>query len=300
MAAPVPSAIRRSHPDSFIAWAVESRCAPVVDNERLVDVRFEVPRDKWKQGGAGSSWFAQLRYFAKLREYNFDIGMDLQGHAKTALCLRLSGAKKRLAVRSKDPLANSLNPNPAPFRLEHTVEHNLEVLSAFGLFDSDATPIMPSLEDSRARIALLISSKPLATITVSTGNQLKNYPTENWLAVGRGLQRQGYQVAYLGGPGDPSVALPDSIDWVGKLPLEQTMAAVSLSDIHFAGDTGSGHMAAAYGVPVVSVFVGTSPARYRPYTERGVVVDGTSGVAPEQVLDAGLGLLERHGKALSH
>ncbi len=55
-------------------------------------------------------------------------------------------------------------------------------------------------------------------------------------------------------------------------------------------------MAAAYGVPVVSVFGPTNPVWYRPYTERGIVLkEGkrTEDVRPEAVLEAARELYAR-------
>jgi ADP-heptose:LPS heptosyltransferase len=71
------------------------------------------------------------------------------------------------------------------------------------------------------------------------------------------------------------------------------MAAVALSSVHLAADTGTGHIAAAYGTPVVSVFGPTQPQNYRPYTDRGIVLRGpedTTNVPPDDVLAAALKL----------
>ena len=67
------------------------------------------------------------------------------------------------------------------------------------------------------------------------------------------------------------------------------MSAVAHSMVHLAADTGTGHMAAAYGVPVVSVFGYTDMIEYRPYTENGVVLNAgksMDGVSPEQIVDS--------------
>jgi len=48
MAAWAATAIRNRHPDAFICWAVEERCAPVVDRNRLVDKIVEIPRERWR------------------------------------------------------------------------------------------------------------------------------------------------------------------------------------------------------------------------------------------------------------
>jgi ADP-heptose:LPS heptosyltransferase len=84
-------------------------------------------------------------------------------------------------------------------------------------------------------------------------------------------------------------------DYVGKLSLDKTMALVAASDLHLAADTGTGHMAAAYGVPVVSIFGPTDPRTYRPYsTHCRVLKEGnrTGDVPPTHVVEAATALLE--------
>lgn len=304
MAVPVADSIRRRYPDAHITWAVEPRCSPVIETKRLVNSLALFARDDWeKSRWSPSTWLDQLRAYTSLRKYRFDIGIDLQGHSKTALCLRLAKPKKRISARGHDALSKRLNPiTPIARGDMHTVEHNLLTLSQLGDFPTDARFVMPDLTEERAAVKKLFpSGKPVATISVSTGNRKKTYPLESWAKVGESLQKSGFCVAFLGGPGDPPSPLPGAVDLVGKLALADTMAAVSLSDIHLAGDTGSGHMAAAYGIPVVSVFGQTNPAHYRPYTERGMVLDGdgsTANVKPEEVILAADALLERKGEAI--
>jgi ADP-heptose:LPS heptosyltransferase len=136
---------------------------------------------------------------------------------------------------------------------------------------------------------------------VSTGHPKKCYSLSGWGKVGEELLNAGFAVAYLGGPGDHTPDVPGAIDWVGKLALDETMAAVRLSAVHLAGDTGTGHIAAAYGVPAVSVFGWSRPNRFRPLTDRGIVLDAgrnMDGVTPEQIVAAASHLAERQPRAI--
>src|SRR5690242_8041064 len=111
MSVPVAVSIRERFPDGFLIWAVETRCAAVVETETLVDRRMEFPRDKWKKARwSAQTWREQLARYLSLRKLKLDYGIDLQGHSKTALCLRLANPKARIAVRATDSLARMLNP----------------------------------------------------------------------------------------------------------------------------------------------------------------------------------------------
>jgi ADP-heptose:LPS heptosyltransferase len=302
MAVPAASVVRRCYEDAFIAWAVDSRCAAVVDTKRLVDLRYEIPREEWKQ--KGMSWWHQYRYFARLRPFRFDYGMDLQGHSKTAICLRIARPNKRIAARATDIFTRLINPVAKRYGSSHIVERNLEVLQQLGDFSGDATPIMPDYEPYVPRLVRDVPNLTnLVTISISAGHPKKVFPAERWEAVGRSLVSAGYTLGILGGARDVPPRVPGAIDWVGKLTLQESMAAVASSRLHLAADTGTGHIAAAYGVPVVSVFGYTKASVYRPYTESAIVLDAgksMSGVSAQDIIEAANSLIDHSPHALSH
>ncbi len=304
MAVPVAASVRRATPAAFIGWAVETRCAPVVDVESLVDARSDCPRDVWqRRAWSPGVWREQLRYFVGLRKLRFELGLDLQGHSKTAICLRLSGAPRRIAAGATDMLAKRLNPQLTPLGIvEHRVERNLRTLESLTGIRGEPLFAMPELKSETGRIRSSTHGR-LATIAVGAGRPQKAYAKENWALVAQELLSSGWNVAFLGGPSETAPETPGAVDMVGRLSLRESMAWVAASDLHLAGDTGTGHLAAAYGVPVVSVFGPTDPAEFRPYSTLARVLqrsDDPNGVAPGQLLEAALSLTEKHERAVSH
>ena len=299
MAAWAATSIRERHPDAFLCWAVESRCAPVVDRASLTSRVEEMPRERWKrQRWSPAVWGQQIAKYTGMRQMRFDLGLDLQGHSKTALCLRLARPKVRLAARANDVVAARLNPVPIPRPAGlHTVEWHTRLLETVGDYAQPERPAMPrDPEAARSMVERVGGDRPLATIAVSAGRPEKTYPAAGWKEVARGLAARGYRVAFLGGPGDPPIEVGGAVDLVGKLALSSTIEAIRLSAIHLAGDTGSGHIAAAVGVPVVSVFGATDPGRYRPYTTMGRVLregPDPAGVSPSAILEAARDLVGR-------
>lgn len=258
------TALRLQHPDAEIVWAAESRCAPVIDTDRLATSIYEIERRRWKRRPGPSSLAAELRAYLGIRKYEFDWGFDLQGHSKTALLLRIAKTKRRVAARATDPFAARLNPVLLGFeQAGHTVVRNLRVLSESGALELPSRPIMPPVTTPEA----LKDSTRLATIMTGAGHPSKLVPVEHWISVARGLLKEGWQVAFVGGPDDPRILLSNTLDLVGKLSLRETMGAIQASKLHLAGDTGTGHLAAAYGIPLISIFGPTDPAVFRPYAE---------------------------------
>lgn len=291
MAAHTASCIRRSYPADSLVWVVEERCAPVVDTERLATAKEIFQRAKWKRRAwSVRTYREQFAFFARLRAYRFDIGLDLQGHSKTAICLRLAKPARRLAVRATDGLARMLNP-VAKGLSGHTVERQRQALRQLGTFLGDSTPIMPPLKAERSAVRQRTGPGPYAVIAVGAGQPWKAYSQKNWATVAPALT---LPVIFVGGPGESAPKVPGAIDLVGKLDLAETMAAIAESRIVLAADTGAGHLAAAYGVPVVSIFGPTDPAEFRPYTSKGIVLrkgESPDLVTPDSVAAAAKELL---------
>jgi ADP-heptose:LPS heptosyltransferase len=285
MAAYTATAIREKEPDATIDWAIETRCRPVLNEELLIDSTIDFRRDEWRRRRwSPTVWREQLSRFSALRKRRYEFGMDLQGHSKTAICLRIARPQRRIAAFATDALSARLNPllpgNPDSV---HRVEKMLQAAQCFGDFSMPISPIMPSYPPVDWGNGKLIS------ISTGAGAKIKQYPADQWAQVGAAMVADGFRVALLGASSDPKITIPGTEDYVGKLPLAETISVVATSSVHLAADTGTGHIAAAYGVPYVSVFGPTDPNLYRPYSLRGQVLresEKPGDVSPEMILDA--------------
>ncbi len=283
MAAWTATSIKERHPDAFLVWAVEGRCAPVIDRHRLVSQRVEFPRDRWRlKKWSPATWREQVLKHTRLRKIGFDFGIDLQGHSKTAICLRVAAPKRRMAAAATDSFAAKLSPvlgdRPAGM---HQVEWFQRVLQTMGDFSLPKSPVMPEVPSEM--------DPKLVSISVSAGQEFKEYPLERWQEIARQVVAAGYEVTLLGGRTDTGFEMPRVTNEVGKLRLKDTLSVVARSVVHLAADTGTGHMAAALGTPVVSIFGPTDPAIFRPYATNAVVLrngESTTSVSTEEVLSA--------------
>lgn len=305
MAAWPVTAIRQKYPDAEIVWACESRCGPVIDHKRLVTELSAFPRERWKRlRWSPMTWMEQIRQYSSLRKHRFDLGMDFQGHSKTALCLRLASPKRRFSARATDAFSKRLN--PVDFHWDatrHEVDEYFRFLQTIEEFNPVERPFVPDVSEGRSAIRAEIGAgSKLITIQTGAGADDKRYPIDRWERVAESFIDHGFTVGVLGGPSDPRLPANGSVDWVGKLDLRGAIAAVAESAVHLAGDTGTGHIAAAYGVPTVSIFGPTPSARFRPYSSTSVVLQRgtrTDSVEPSEVLSAAYALLPHHEPAIS-
>lgn len=257
--------LRYTYPDAELSWAVEDRCAGVISTSLVR--KLVLPRRRWRAKGDLKTLFEQYRWLTSFRKFGFDYGFDLQGHSKTAWCLRLSGAKKRLSVHGTDVVANRLNPVLVDPLLEevHAVESSRRLVNALLPIEhvrSDFLPGSPQVRNPR-----------LVTLCIGAGHPLKVIPPETLVAVGRTLASEGFEVVYLGGPEDQLDAPAGTTNLAEKTTLEESIDWVRKSAVHIAGDTGTGHIAAAVGTPLVSIWGHMPLDRYYPYGEEVTVLN---------------------------
>ena len=263
------SALRREAPDAQIDWLVEERCAPTIEVERLVNRRIALPRKTGDGRKRRGTVVAQLRTCARLARERYDVGLDLQGHAKTALALRLARPRARFLARAQDAFAAEMG-TVLPLLREHEVDVAADALARATdlgcVARVDRFPIAPAIPARERRLAI---------VAVSAGRPDRALAPSAITEVAKGLAQRGLRVELIGGPGDRRPEdLGGAKDRVGRLSLSETMARIGQADLVVAGDTGAGHIAAAYGTPVVSVFGPNPSARYRPYTALGEILEG--------------------------
>ncbi len=277
--------LRLQYPDAEITWVVEDRCAGIVASPKLVHRRLDLPRTAWRIKGDFKTLFAQYRWLTGLRQYHFDYGFDFQGHSKTGWCLRLSGAKNRLSIGGTDPVARRLNPiyQSPGFEDRHAVERFDELIdSVYPLhnFHADYLPGEPAKRNPK-----------LVTICVGAGHPAKVIPATTLTEVGSKLMEKGLEVVYLGGAGDSINVPAGSTDLTGKTTIEESVHWIRKSAIHIAGDTGTSHMSAAVGTPLVTIWGNMPIERFRPYTDNVTILNRNgipADVGSQEIYDAAL------------
>ena len=123
------------------------------------------------------------------------------------------------------------------------------------------------------------------TKTERIEKNIKKWSFENWAKLANCLSQRGYSVRVIGTNADleecdTSTLCSDVEDLIGKTTLAESIAAVAASRLVIGADTGLMHCAAAFGVPTITLFGGTSEAVWRPYSEKGTVICGVCDCRP--------------------
>lgn len=287
-ALPVATALKRSAPLLRITWAVEAWTAPLVAGHPAIDRVVIFPAMvKWPSDR--SLWIRDFRAAVReLRRESYNVAIDLQGLARSAVLSRLSRAALRIARAGQREGAHLISFGvPLPDARIHAVEEYLEVAKTLGAKTGPVSFSLPVSRDAARAVARMLAAhdvSPLARIIVvnpSASGRWKHWPFDRWVNVIDTLADAGTMV--LAGASAQARAHAEiarranrrPIDLTGQTTLAELVALLERASLHVAPDTGTVHIAAALETPVVAIYGPTRPWRVGPYGQpAGVVYHG--------------------------
>ncbi len=299
-ALPVASALKIAYPHLEISWLVEEISAEIVEGNPYIHQIFVVPRSKWNRGRLNSPavWGEYLVFLQKLRREGFDLTIDLQGYAKSALYALSTGAAYKFGWwRLKD--GSNLISKPLPKRelSLHRVDWFLDVARGLGVEDpvvkfpihiSDETSnhVEKSLSENRIQ-----KGEAYAVINPTAGNSTRMWGQEKygeliaWMAaemslpcilIGTKKEHEFCQsiidAARQRLKNETPEVEPRILNFAGKTTLKELAALLKGSALHVCGDTGSTHIAAGLGTPVVSFYGASDPDHAGPWGQLNSVL----------------------------
>lgn len=274
MKLPFLSALRAVYPRARILWVAAGKSVfastlrPLTRN--LLDQVIE-------DTGIGRSWLDLVRPRSLLPRA--DLLIDTQRHVPTSLALRRLKPRTFISAAAGWRLS-SLRP-PEQDKPPAMLGQMLRLLEACG-----AAPDLASLPQLALPAAFeaeaagrLPPGPPLVGLAPGAGGRHKCWPLVNYLTLGRALAARGYRPVVLLGPNERewrrpvADALPEAL-----LPLDaaesplMTMALARRLSLAVANDSGIGHLLAAAGTALISLFGPTDPKKFAPASPRLVVI----------------------------
>ena len=300
-AMPAVAALRKRHPEWFLAWAIEPGWSELLQSAEdfaragalkgrgtgkpLVDLWCPVPARHWKQRPLATSTRSEIRALrGELRSWEFDLCVDLQGSIKSAVVGRMARAELFAGpAKPRERQAVWWYGRRIPARGEHVVEQGCELLGgAVGETLLPAKVTLPQDEVAEqwcdaALADLSPRGEPFVLMAPAAGWGAKQWPAQRFGAVAAKLGRAGIRtVVNAASFGDAAGlrVVEASGDTAKLIPCSvgQMIALVRRAALVIAGDTGPLHLAAALERPVVALFGPTDPARNGPYGTRAVVL----------------------------
>ncbi|HEY5178970.1 MAG TPA: glycosyltransferase family 9 protein [Dermatophilaceae bacterium] len=222
-----------------------------------------------------------VRVVSMLRDYRFDLLIDCGPWARSeAVYSALSGAAGTVGYRTKGQHRHFCQ-DVSVDHLEsvHESENYRRLMAAAGATGDTSPRLLAAGTAAAARFA----DKPYIVVHAwpsGVHSELKEWPSERWCALIRLLEEDGYVVALSGGPADvPKSAVLAKLcsaqvaDLAGQLNLAELTDVLNAAACVVSVNTGVMHMAAALGVPTVSLNGPTSERRWGPVGRRATSVN---------------------------
>lgn len=148
--------------------------------------------------------------------------------------------------------------------------------------------------------------KRILSLGPGANSQKKIWPVENYTALIKKLAGDFDAVVILGNGQDAALAKDITapagmtvLDLCGRTTILQAAAVLQYAIVFIGSDSGLGHMAAARGVPTITLFGPGEPERYLPWSEKSQYVCGTGldikNVRVEDVIKCVSGIKDKTG-----
>ncbi|RUZ74193.1 lipopolysaccharide heptosyltransferase I [Mesorhizobium sp. M7A.F.Ca.US.006.01.1.1] len=263
---------RRHRPDLTFDWCVEEAFAGIVALHPAVDDIHTVAIRRWRKALLdGATWREAAALRRTLRDCRYDLVIDAQGLLKSALVARQAGSPIAGFDRSsaREPSATLFYDATYPVPRDlHAIERTRRL---FGLalgyqpdlstLDSGIVPPAGTLAGTSGKTAFLLHG---------TSREDKKWPAEDWIGTARLLIERGMTpVTTWSNEREKAVAeaivgaVPSTIV-VPKSPLSEIAAILGRSTLVIGADTGLTHLASAFGLPTVAIFLATEPGLTGP------------------------------------
>jgi heptosyltransferase I len=313
---PAAGVLRKAFPEAMIGWVVEERWAellctlptarsgPRSSQRPLADKVHTVNLKSWRRSLLSPQTWEQIgAALSELRGMNYQVAVDFQGAARSALIAHWSGAPTVYGTRQpRENVASMFYTRQVITQGEHVVEQNTSLAEAV----VEKSIIAPPIELPYDQAAEKQSEGKLSQLKISNfvilnpgaGWGAKQWPAQRYGRVAMKLAEDGINSLINFGPGEEELARQVETASHGtakpiSCSLTQLIALTHHAKLFIGGDTGPLHLAAALNIPVVGIYGPTNPARNGPYGTRSIVLRSESSVTShKRHREAEEGLLE--------
>ncbi|RWP48935.1 lipopolysaccharide heptosyltransferase I [Mesorhizobium sp.] len=263
---------RRNRPDVSFDWCVEEAFAGIVALHPAIATIHTVAIRRWRTRPLGrSTWREAARLRRALRDCRYDLVIDAQGLLKSALVAKLAAAPIAGFDRSsaREPSATLFyDRRYAVPRDLHAIERTRRLFGLALGYEPDFSRLESGIVPP-ASVSTFVGGKT-AFLLHGTSREDKKWSAGDWIETARLLAERGMTpVTTWSNDREKAVAepivqaVPQTV-LVPKSPLAEIAAIIGRSVLVIGADTGLTHLASAFGLPTVAVFLATEPGLTGP------------------------------------
>ena len=275
---PALRALRQAYPEARLTVLLRPLTRELVEGLDCVDA---VLCDDRQQRHRGAWGYARL--VRSLARQHFDLAVNFHTKKRTNLLCYLAGIPRRLGYKNEkwgflltDPVYDD-----RPQGNKHEAAYCLDLLQSLGIKSQDLhldLPVSPAGErwaDTFLETSRKQETGPWIAVHMQSSCPTKQWPANFFAELLRILQEK-YQANFIiigakarqDNAAAASFSELPSVDARGQTGIAQLISLLRRCRMLISNDSGPVHMAAALGIPVVSIFTrnqpGINPQRWRP------------------------------------
>lgn len=289
---PAMTDARRHFPGARMSWVVEEAFAPLAKLHSAIDEVIPVSTRRWRtQVLRASTWPEISQFRTRVKAIDAEKVIDTQGLVRSALIARIASGERHGydASSIREPVASLLyDVKHKVARKQHAVTRN-RLLTGLSLgYAPDASIDYGLTKPAKA------AGAPYAVLLHGTSRASKEWREIDWIGTGKWLRGQGLDVLLPWGSEAERVrseriaaAIPGA-RVLERQPLDEVAKIIANASLVVGVDTGLLHLAAAYGVPLIAVFLATDPGLTGPAGNGLITVVGGKSAYPsfERAIEA--------------
>lgn len=301
---PVLVSLRRAYPGAKIDWLVQDTFVDVIRSHPDLSEALPFPRSDFSRWFRALQWHRVAHYLHSLLQRQYDLVIDAQGLARSALLAQASGACTRIGHADAREFATLAYTSRVPCDIEtHTVDRMLSLAAAAGARPlSGAEAIRLYTPPEAADFHTSVPGR-YAVLAPTSRWPAKQWPDDRFASLACTLANDGLHVVLVGGGSErtqvpATLALaathPRVFDMLGRTSVSQLMNVVEHAALVVANDSAALHIAVGFRRPLVALFGPTRVNRVGPYRRAGDVIQhATSRDRLDHKDPAGRALMER-------
>jgi len=300
MTTPLLTALRAAYPEAHFTWLVDTKNAQAIDANPHIDEIMRWDGDYWSlmRSTRPRNWIKNRFGFRRLagrirlkhalrRRFDLLISFHpeqdlMRSAADPTVSIGVFQSprqeKREYEARYTKSYKSRYDGNTAIDFPAHQTDIYLLPLDALGLPPAtNKRMVLGYTAEDRAVADEVLeahgvgASDRFAVLAPLTTWPSKCWPEERWAELGDALAREGKQVVLTGSPAEreavgriASAMQSAPVMLAGLLGFREAAALIARASLCVSSDSGTMHVAAAVGTPIVSLFGPTPSARYAP------------------------------------
>ena len=283
-ATPTFRAVKEAYPQANVSVLLRESFGSLLEADPNIHKIFEVKRYR---GNLLEKAIKQLSFIRDLRRERFDLVFDLRSDDRGAFMAFLSGAPIRASiVYHYIPWRNKLfthlaDPCPVDKTVCTAAEQSLRVVREFGVDSQDDVPKLWVSEKIHNRVKQLFDKEGIDDNRIITLNPFSRWKYKEW-----GYDKWAKVIDWLWEEYEIATVIIGAIEekeqseymvqrccdrvfnLAGKTTLGELAGVLSHSCLHLGVDSAAPHIAAAVGIPTITIY---GPSDWRDWAPKGKI-----------------------------